>query len=221
MYIDALVADLDAALARLQPPRKQYRRYYATREANAHMVHPPQGLHAFLRAYYHMKSADWPGNRPAPLSGATASEYAKLPAYYVMPLQATMPEAVAGAMPSAAGIAACRWLTEPELDIYTAEYARTGFQGGLDGYRVRLTEAHTRELQLFAGRTVDVPALFIGGTSDWGVHQTPGALESMRRTAFTQLDDVVLVDGAGHWVQQEQPEAVTKRLLSFLERRAR
>jgi pimeloyl-ACP methyl ester carboxylesterase len=212
---------LDDGLAKLNPPRKQYRRYYSSREANRQMTNPPQGLHAFLRAYYHVKSADWSANRPFRLTSSTASEFAKLPTYYVMDLEATMPDTVAPAMPSAAEIAACRWLTERELDVYAGEYGRTGFQGGLDGYRVRLTDAHTRELQLFAGRTIDVPAVFVGGKSDWGVYQTPGALENMQQTAFTRMEPVTLVDGAGHWVQQEQAAEATRILVSFLGRHRR
>ena len=177
---------LDEALAQLTPPRKQYRTYYSTREANADMMHAPQGLHAFLRAYYHMKSADWRPNKPFRLTSRTASEFAKLPTYYVMELDKNMPETVAPAMPSPSEIAACRWLPDSELSVYVREYERTGFQGGLDGYRVRLTAEHNAELQLFANRTVDVPSMFIGGKSDWGVYQTPGAFESMQTAACTQ-----------------------------------
>src|SRR5580704_18098599 len=46
-------------LAKLDPPRKHYQQYYRTREANDNMRRPPQGIHAFLRAYYHFKRADW------------------------------------------------------------------------------------------------------------------------------------------------------------------
>lgn len=210
---------LDEGLARLTPPRQQYRRYYSTPRANEDMRRPPQGLHAFLRAYYHMKSADWAPNVPFRLTGATPAEYAKLPRYYVMDLRATMPETVAAAMPSREEVAACRWLTDEELAVYVEEYGRTGFQGGLDGYRVRLTDRHNAELQLLAGRTIDVPSMFIGGRSDWGVFQTPGAFESMQQTACTRMEEVHLVDRAGHWVQQEQPQAVIAHLLAFLGRR--
>ena len=122
-------------LAALRPPRKHYQRYYATREANDNMWHATQGIHAFLRAYYHMKSADWKQNKPAPLAARTASEWAKLPRYYVMDLDKGMAETVAPEMPSAAEIAACKWLPDDELKVYSGEYGRTGFQGGLEGYR--------------------------------------------------------------------------------------
>ena len=210
---------LDADLAALKPPRKQYRRYYATREADNDMRNPPQGLHAFLRAYYHMKSADWRQNTPFRLASSTASEMAKLPTYYIMEGAKTMPETVAPEMPSPAEIAACQWLPDRELAVYTAEYQRTGFQGGLHGYRVRLTDRHTAQLQTFAGRTIDQPSMFIAGKSDWGVYQTPGAFEAMQKTACTAMRGAHLVDGAGHWVQQEQPEEVIKLLLRFLQQR--
>jgi pimeloyl-ACP methyl ester carboxylesterase len=203
-------------LAALTPPRKHYQRYYTTREANENMWHATQGIHAFLRAYYHMKSADWTQNHPAPLAARTASEWAKLPRYYVMDLDKGMAETVAAEMPSPAAIAANRWLTEAELRVYSAEYGRTGFQGGLEGYRTGASGRFTSEQQLFAGRTVDVPAMFIGGKSDWGVYQNPGALERMQKVACTKMLATHLVDGAGHWVQQEQPEAVSRLLVEFL-----
>ncbi len=199
-------------LARLTPPRKHYQRYYQTPEANENSWHPPQGLHAFLRAYYHMKSADLKANRPAPLAARTATEWAKLPRYYVMDLDKGMAEQVAAEMPSAAEIAANKWLPDADLRVYTQEYGRTGFQGGLNGYR----GGGGDELQIFAGRTIDVPSTFMGGKSDWGVYQNPGALERLEKTLTTNYKGTHLVDGAGHWVQQEQPEVVSRLLLDFL-----
>jgi pimeloyl-ACP methyl ester carboxylesterase len=207
-------------LAALTPPRKHYQRYYSTREANGDMWHAPQGLHAFLRAYYHMKSADWKQNTPAPLTARTASEWAKLPRYYVMDRDKGMAQTVAAEMPSPADIAACKWLPDEELKVYSAEYGRTGFQGGLQGYRVGSSGRFTSELQLFAGRTIDQPSLFISGKSDWGVYQNPGALERLQKTVCTRMLGTHLVAGAGHWVQQEQPEEVSRLLIEFLQHRA-
>jgi pimeloyl-ACP methyl ester carboxylesterase len=212
----AQAVDVHAALAALPRPRKHYQRYYTTREANDDMWHCAQGVHDFLRAYYHHKSADWPRNKPFRLAGWSADELARMPTYYVMDLHETMAQTVAHEMPSADAIAACRWLTEPELRVYSAEYKRTGFQGGLQWYRCAADAACNAELQPYAGRTIDVPSMFIAGRCDWGVHQNPGAFDAMRTRACTDLRGVHLLDGAGHWVQQEQPAAVSRLLLEFL-----
>jgi pimeloyl-ACP methyl ester carboxylesterase len=203
------------ALAKLERPRKHYQWYYSTRQANADMRDCLQGVHAFLRAYFHMKSADW-RNKPFRLSSWTADELAKLPTYYIMDLDKDMAATVAPEMPSAEAVAACRWLPERELSVYSAEYSRTGFQGGLNWYRCRTTGAYDAELQLFSGRTIDVPAMFIAGKSDWGIFQVPGSIERMQHNACTRMLGCHLIEGAGHWVQQEQPERVSELLLQFL-----
>jgi pimeloyl-ACP methyl ester carboxylesterase len=202
-------------LAALPRPRKHYHWYYSTREANDDMVKCPQGLHAFMRAYYHFKSADWKQNKPFRLQGWVASELAKMPTYYIMNLDENMAQSVAPEMPSPAEVAANRWLPEKEMAIYTAEYQRVGFQGGLQWYRCGTSPKIASELEVFAGRTIDVPAMFIGGKSDWGVYQRPGHLERMRDVICTRMEGVHLIDGAGHWVQQEQPERVSELLVAF------
>jgi len=207
-------------LAALTPPRKHYQRYYSTREANANMWKATQGIHAFLRAYYHMKSADWTANKPHPLAARTAAEWAKLPHYYVMALDKGMAETVAPEMPGAASIAANKWLPDDELKVYSEEYGRNGFQGGLQGYRVGSSGRFTPELQTFSGRTIDLPSMFVSGKSDWGVYQNPGAVERMQSVACTKMQGVHLIDGAGHWVQQEQPAEVSRLILQFLRAQA-
>ena len=210
--------ELDAELAKLHPPRKYYQNYQRTRGANDNMLHAPQGLHAFFRAYYHYKSADWKGNTPHPLKARTAEEMAQIPTYYVMEKDKGMAETVAPFMPSPAEIAACKWLTESEVDVYATEYARTGFTGALQGYRVRRgsDSKSQAEMRTFSGRAIDVPSMFIAGKSDWGVYQTPGAVDKMRATACTDMVGFHLLDGAGHWVQQEQPGQVAALLVEFL-----
>ncbi|NJO22844.1 MAG: alpha/beta hydrolase [Sphingomonadales bacterium] len=209
--------NIHADLAALARPRKHYQWYYSTREADANMRNCPQGVHAFLRAYYHHKSADWPGNKPYKLAGWTAAELAKMPTYYIMDLADGMAETVASEMPSEAQTAACRWLPEDELKIYSSEYDRTGFQGGLQWYRCRTTGRYGADLEIYSGRTIDVPSCYIAGKSDWGVYQKPGDFERMQTEACTNMLGCHLVEGAGHWVQQEQPEATSRLLLQFLD----
>jgi pimeloyl-ACP methyl ester carboxylesterase len=197
--------------------RKHYQWYYSEREANADMWGAPQGVHAFLRAYYHHKSGDWHGNKPYRLTGWTAGELAKLPTYYVMERDKGMAETVAHEMPSPDQIAACRWLPDEELAVYSSEYERTGFQGGLQWYRCRTGGKFAYEFEVFSGRSIDVPSCFIAGKSDWGIQQKPGELERMQHSACTQMVACHLVEGAGHWVQQEAPAEVSRHLLDFLE----
>jgi len=203
-------------LASLPRPRKHYQWYYSTREANADMHQAPQGLHDFLRAYYHHKSADWKGNAPFPLQAWSASELAKLPTYYVMDRDQTMAQTVAEEMPSAADVAANRWLPDHELKFYSDEYTRTGFQGGLQWYRCGTSGVNNPDLEIFSGRSIDVPSFFISGKQDWGIYQRAGAMEAMQSTACSNMLGCHLIDGAGHWVQQERPDEVNRLLLQFL-----
>jgi pimeloyl-ACP methyl ester carboxylesterase len=203
-------------LARLARPRKHYQWYYSTREADADMHRCEQGVHGFLRAYFHHKSADWEGNRPYRLGGWSADELAKMPTYYIMDLDAGMAETVAPYMPATADIATCQWLPEDELAVFSRAYERTGFQGGLQWYRCMTDPKHVKKLALFSNRTIDVPSCFIAGKSDWGVYQKPGDFERMQEDICSAMIGCHLIDGAGHWVQQEQPDAVSRELLSFL-----
>ena len=205
------------ALATLPRPRKHYQAYFAGPSAAPDMDGAEGKVAAFLRAYFHHKSADWPGNMPHPLPGWTAEALAGMPTYYVMDRDRTMPETVAPEMPADGG-ASCAWLTPAELSVYAGDYARTGFQGALQGYRIRMNGSLARDLALFAGRHVAVPALFVSGRQDWGPFQGPGALEHMRTVSCPAMDGCHLLDGAGHWVQQEQPEEVAELLVPFLRR---
>lgn len=207
---------LSDALARLDPPRKHYQQYLTTRQADADLSSPPEGLRAFLRAFYHVKSNDWRGNEPYPLRGRTASDLAEMPGYYVMDLDKTMPEVVRPFLPAREDVLRCTWLTEAELDVYVREFGRTGFQGALQLYRVLSDPALNAELRLFSGKAIEVPTLFIGGRSDWGPYAAPGALDLMRTSATTHLAGVEFIEGAGHWIQQEQPLRLARLLLDFI-----
>jgi pimeloyl-ACP methyl ester carboxylesterase len=71
-------------------------------------------------------------------------------------------------------------------------------------------------MSLFAGLQITVPSLFLSGKQDWGIYQTPGAIEYMRDQVCTSMKEIVLIDNAGHWVQQEQSQAVIDNLSDFL-----
>jgi pimeloyl-ACP methyl ester carboxylesterase len=182
------------------------------------MWHPPQGVHDLLRAMYYYKSADWSGNRPFALQAWRAEDLAKLPTYYVMNLGDTVAATMAAHMPSPAEIARCRWMSEQDLDVYAGEYARTGFQGGLNAYRILTEPRFDHAFDVAGGRIIEVPASFIGGAEDWGVRQGPGNFEAMQHGVCRQLVGVHLVKGAGHSLAEEQPAEVNRLLLDFLDK---
>lgn len=207
----APAGDIHADLLALDPPRKHYQWYYSGPSADADMRHAAQGLHAFMRAYYHCKSGDWAGNVPYPLSGWVASELAKMPDYYVMRADQDMAQSVLTMAPEGAD---CTWLTDAELAVYVEAFARTGFQPSLNWYRAMTSPTRLAELALFAGKKIEVPAMFIGGARDWGIYQKPGALEKMPEIC-SDFRGVKLVGGAGHWVQQEAADAVVDLIQDF------
>jgi pimeloyl-ACP methyl ester carboxylesterase len=209
--------NLDASLSALDPPRKHYQRYFATRTAESDMLASPQGLAAFLRAYFHCKSHDWSGNQPHRLASWDATELAKMPRYYIMDIDRDMPATAATMAPTAQAAAACKWLTDSELAVYTQEFSRTGFQGGLNWYRTAFDADSQEELGRHAGKRIEIPAAFFAGASDWGSYQSPGAIEAMH-AACPNMQEDTFIAAAGHWVQQEQPELLADALCPFIAR---
>ncbi|OCK77221.1 alpha/beta-hydrolase [Lepidopterella palustris CBS 459.81] len=208
--------DIHMELASLSEPRKHYKWYNSTSLAAFHWSVPAQGLHSFLRGYLHLKSADWKGNNPHPLEAWKASELPKMPYYYIMPLHSSMPEVVASLMEEEDVTKTMSWMPDEDLAVYVQEWCRTGFQGGLNWYRSQTDPVQQRDMYLFAGKKIEVPATFISGEKDWGNYQQPGALEGFPQSC-TQFRGVKIIEGAGHWPQQEQPEKVVKELLFFLD----
>ena len=107
------------------------------------------------------------------------------------------------------------WLSEADLDYYTAEFSRTGFRGGLNWYRNL-----RRNWELggpWRGQPIRQPSLFIAGSRD-GVLRFPAAqsqLDAFPKT-LPGLRGSHIIEGAGHWVQQERPAEVNKLLIDFL-----
>ena len=97
------------------------------------MWRAPQGVHAFLRAYYHYKSADWTGNKPFKLASFTARELARMPTYYIMDLTKGMAETAAEHMPSKEEIAACQWLTDDNCPSMRKSLHEPDFRAACNG----------------------------------------------------------------------------------------
>jgi pimeloyl-ACP methyl ester carboxylesterase len=111
------------------------------------------------------------------------------------------------------------WLSKEDLDVYVAEYERTGpataFIGGLNSYR---NADRNWELGApYADANVEQATLFIAGQQDPVLQMIdPRAIDIMRKRV-PNLRDVVIIPGAGHFVQQEQPAAVNAAMTKFLQ----
>jgi pimeloyl-ACP methyl ester carboxylesterase len=107
------------------------------------------------------------------------------------------------------------WLTPADLDYYVGEFQQSGFRGPLNRYRTsKLDFEHQAAV---ADKCVSQPAAFIAGSLEPVLHYLPGVdlIETMR-TRMADLRLVRLIEGAGHWVQQERAEEVNAALTTFL-----
>jgi len=107
------------------------------------------------------------------------------------------------------------WMSDDDLQLYVDEFTRTGFAGGLNWYRN--LDRNWEQLATYDGRTIDQPALFITGSRDPVRAFMP---HEVMTGSVTDLRDVVIIDGAGHWVQQECPKEVDEALIGFLDQLA-
>lgn len=105
------------------------------------------------------------------------------------------------------------WLTRDDLDFYTAEFERTGFFGGLNRYRN--VDRDWEDLADRDGAAIEIPSLFIGGDRDgptmWGgkaIERYPESLPALYKS--------VILEGCGHWIQQERPQETNRLLAEFL-----
>jgi pimeloyl-ACP methyl ester carboxylesterase len=153
-----------------------------------------------LRGVLYANSGDMPVRLPkdqvgmVPRSGGFADRMATQPAN-----PATLP----------------RWLTEADIDFYAAEFARSGFRGGLNYYRN--IDRNWELLAPFAGAKVTIPALYIAGDRDLvmafrGVDQLVANLAHF----VPQLRRTIILPGCGHWTQQERAGEVNAAMIDFL-----
>ena len=107
-----------------------------------------------------------------------------------------------------------KWTREEDIKVFVDEYQRTGFRGGLNWYRN--LDRNWEILAPWEGAVINQPALFIAGTRDPVIAGKRGiaAIESMKK-AVPEVR-IVMIDGAGHWIQQERPAEVNAAVVGFL-----
>jgi pimeloyl-ACP methyl ester carboxylesterase len=104
------------------------------------------------------------------------------------------------------------WITQDEVDHYVAAFTETGFTGPLNWYRN--FDRNWQLTETTPSPTIDVPTLFLGGTADPALAMTP---RDRVRDVVSGPYREVMIEGAGHWLQQERPNDVNAALLEFLQ----
>jgi pimeloyl-ACP methyl ester carboxylesterase len=102
------------------------------------------------------------------------------------------------------------FMTEDELAVYVGEYTRSGFTGGLNWYRNM--DRNWERTAGYDDRRIEMPALFLAGTRDSTMKWMSPDVMTGRVTDLRSE----LVEGAGHWLQQERPDEVNSALLALL-----
>ena len=106
------------------------------------------------------------------------------------------------------------WLTEADLDVYAGEFEHSGFFGGLSRYRN--VDRDWEDLAPWAGRPIEIPSMFVGGSKDgptvWGgpaINRFPETLPALYKSE--------IIEGSGHWIQQERADETNALLIEFLD----
>lgn len=106
------------------------------------------------------------------------------------------------------------WLSEDDLDFYAAEFERTGISGALARYRNM--DRDWEDLADLDGAAIAQPSLFLGGGLDASTTWLAAAIEAYPKTLPGLVGSYIL-EGCGHWIQQERAEEVNRRLIEWLE----
>ena len=105
------------------------------------------------------------------------------------------------------------WLSEADLDFYAGEFERTGSTGGLNRYRN--VDRDWEDLVGYRHRPIEIPALFVGGSRDGPTIWGKPAIENFPKS-LPKLHRSVILEGCGHWIQQERPKETNEALIDFL-----
>ncbi|MDY7099597.1 MAG: alpha/beta hydrolase [Actinomycetota bacterium] len=152
----------------------------------------------WLLGFYYSASGDAPPMVPGAGTIATIPPGAKMIDRFSWPENGTWPA----------------WLTEDDFAFYASEFERTGITGGLNRYRN--ADRDWEDSGAYDDAAIPCPSLFIGGSKDGPTIWGENAIKRFEQT-LPGIRDSVIIDGAGHWVQQEAADEVNRHLVAWLE----
>jgi pimeloyl-ACP methyl ester carboxylesterase len=105
------------------------------------------------------------------------------------------------------------WLTPEDLDVYADQFAASGFFGPVSYYRN--LDANFEVMKDLPVERIAMPSAFVGGSLDPVAVMDPSGIERMQNL-LPDFRGATVIDGAGHWTQQERPDEFNRALLAFL-----
>lgn len=208
--------NMNKKLALLKPKRKHYQCYFSSYGADNNIMKCSQGLKDFFRSYFYFKSYDYKKNKPFKLKSFSAKEIAKMPEYYIMNLNLGMAQTVKKYSPTKIEILNCEWLNNIDLNFYVKNFLESGIKKPLSWYKVMLSKKEKLEIiKQNLPNSIYIPSIFISGGADWGIYQKPGDLKKMEKGFLKNYFGRFIIQNAGHWVQQEQPDKTFELIIKF------
>ncbi|KAJ0976290.1 hypothetical protein J5N97_018255 [Dioscorea zingiberensis] len=111
------------------------------------------------------------------------------------------------------------WLSEEDINYFSDKFEKTGLTGGINYYRCMNSDSEL--LAPWTGAQIKVPTKFIVGDLDLTYH-FPGVQDFIHKGGFKKfvpfLQDVVVMEGVGHFINQEKPHEVTEHILNFIQK---
>jgi len=106
------------------------------------------------------------------------------------------------------------WMSNKDLKVYSDSFSKNSFQGPLNWYKMMLNNKENKRILNIRIDNLKIPTIFIAGVADWGIYQKPGQYENMK-IFFKNYFGTVIIDQAGHWVQQEKPKETFMAIYKF------
>ncbi|XP_028781923.1 uncharacterized protein LOC114738072 [Neltuma alba] len=111
------------------------------------------------------------------------------------------------------------WLSEEDVNYYVSKFDQKGFTGGLNYYRA--LDLNWELTAPWTGLQIKVPVKFIVGDLDI-TYNTPGVKEYIHNGGFRRdvpfLQEVVVMEGVAHFLNQERPEEITANIYDFIKK---
>ena len=210
---------INKKLSLLKPKKKHYQYYFSSYGATKNIMKSRKKLITFFRNYFHFKSHDYINNKPFRLRNFTAKNLSKMPEYYIMFYNLGITQTIKKYAPSLYEINNCNWLNNEDLKFYVNNFLKSGIKKPLFWYKVMLSrKEQIRIINLNLPRKISIPSIFISGNADWGMYQKPGDLENMESLFLKNYFGRVIINKAGHWVQQEQPNKTFNAIINFFKK---